>query len=243
MFGDGRRSSAAPPEGPVGLRPAGLIGPSIQGQGSVTKRKRDKRVPCAINTEASAAEGMGCVPLAQGSSTTDRDQRSRFCIARRGWGMKRRQNRLRWPRRGTWGMIRAGIFQTALWPGREATGPGGPEVDRPEGQHRPRASRVRKQMMFKIYVGNLSFDATESEVEQLFGQHGEVQSVAIVTDRDTGRSRGFGFVEMTDDAQGQAAIDAIDGSELGGRSLKVNKARPRERDQRGGGGGSGRDRW
>ena len=99
-------------------------------------------------------------------------------------------------------------------------------------------------MMFKIYVGNLSFDATESEVEQLFGQHGEVQSVAIVTDRDTGRSRGFGFVEMTDDAQGQAAIDAIDGSELGGRSLKVNKARPRERDQRGGGGGSsGRDRW
>ncbi len=101
-------------------------------------------------------------------------------------------------------------------------------------------------MMFKIYVGNLSFDATESEVEQLFGQHGEVQSVAIVTDRDTGRSRGFGFVEMTDDAQGQAAIDAIDGSELGGRSLKVNKARPRERDQRGGGGGGGgsqRDRW
>ena len=99
-------------------------------------------------------------------------------------------------------------------------------------------------MMFKIYVGNLSFDATESEVEQLFGQHGEVQSVAIVTDRDTGRSRGFGFVEMTDDAQGQAAIDAIDGFELGGRSLKVNKARPRERDQRGGGGGgSQRDRW
>lgn len=96
-------------------------------------------------------------------------------------------------------------------------------------------------MMFKIYVGNLSFEATESEVEQLFGQHGEVQSVAIVTDRDTGRSRGFGFVEMTDDAQGQAAIDAIDGSELGGRSLKVNKARPRERDQRGG--GSRRDRW
>lgn len=96
--------------------------------------------------------------------------------------------------------------------------------------------------MFKIYVGNLSFDAAESEVEQLFGQHGEVQSVTIVTDRDTGRSRGFGFVEMTDDAQGQAAIDAIDGSELGGRSLKVNKARPRERDQRGGGGGQ-RDRW
>ncbi len=96
--------------------------------------------------------------------------------------------------------------------------------------------------MFKIYVGNLSFEATESEVEQLFGQHGEVQSVAIVTDRDTGRSRGFGFVEMTDDAQGQAAIDAIDGSDLGGRSLKVNKARPRERDQRGGGGGR-RDRW
>ncbi|MEE9129917.1 MAG: RNA-binding protein [Phycisphaerales bacterium] len=97
-------------------------------------------------------------------------------------------------------------------------------------------------MMFKIYVGNLSFDAAESEVEQLFGQHGEVQSVTIVTDRDTGRSRGFGFVEMTDDAQGQAAIDAINGSELGGRTLKVNKARPRERDQRGGGGGQ-RDRW
>ena len=98
-------------------------------------------------------------------------------------------------------------------------------------------------MMFKIYVGNLSFDAAESEVEQLFGQHGEVQSVTIVTDRDTGRSRGFGFVEMTDDAQGQAAIDAINGSELGGRTLKVNKAKPRERDQRGGGGGGQRDRW
>ena len=170
----------------------------------------------------------------------------RLCVARKEVANEASSRPPRLAKAGDVGYDPGLIFQTARWPGREATGPGGREVDRPEGQHRPRASRVRKRMMFKIYVGNLSFDATESEVEQLFGQHGEVQSVAIVTDRDTGRSRGFGFVEMTDDAQGQAAIDAIDGSELGGRSLKVNKARPRERDQRGGGGGGGgsqRDRW
>ena len=100
--------------------------------------------------------------------------------------------------------------------------------------------------MFKIYVGNLSFDAAEAELKELFGQYGEVSDVAIITDRDTGRSRGFGFVEMSDDAEGQAAIDAIDGSDVGGRTLKVNKAKPRERDGRGGGGGGGgggRDRW
>ncbi len=102
-------------------------------------------------------------------------------------------------------------------------------------------------MMFKIYVGNLSFDAAEAELKELFGQYGEVSDVAIITDRDTGRSRGFGFVEMNDDTEGQAAIDAIDGSDVGGRTLKVNKAKQRERDGRGGGGGGGggggRDRW
>lgn len=98
-------------------------------------------------------------------------------------------------------------------------------------------------MMFKIYVGNLSFDAVESELKELFGQHGEVADVTIITDRDTGRSRGFGFVEMNDDTEGQAAIDAIDGSDVGGRTLKVNKAKPRDRDGRGGGGGGGRNRW
>ena len=97
--------------------------------------------------------------------------------------------------------------------------------------------------MFKIYVGNLSFDAVESELKELFGQHGEVADVTIITDRDTGRSRGFGFVEMNDDTEGQAAIDAIDGSDVGGRTLEVNEAKPRERDGRGGGGGGGRNRW
>jgi RNA recognition motif-containing protein len=90
----------------------------------------------------------------------------------------------------------------------------------------------------KIYVGNLSFKATESDVEQLFNQHGEVDSVSIVLDRQTGRSRGFAFVEMKNDEQARAAIAALNGNEVDGRSLTVNEARPRE-NRAGAGGGYG----
>jgi len=79
-----------------------------------------------------------------------------------------------------------------------------------------------------IYVGNLSYSATEEDLKVLFGQHGEVASVNIVTDRYSGQSKGFGFVEMPEDQQAQTAISELDGYMFKGRSLKVNKARPRE---------------
>jgi len=98
--------------------------------------------------------------------------------------------------------------------------------------------------MINIYVGNLSFKATEDDVREAFGAHGEVLKVGIIMDRDSGRSRGFGFVEMADKEEGLAAIEALNGTELGGRSLTVNEARPREERGGGGGGGGGRgDRW
>ena len=90
----------------------------------------------------------------------------------------------------------------------------------------------------KLYVGNLSYQVDSSELEQLFGQHGTVVSAQIINDRDTGRSKGFGFVEMGSDEEAQAAIAALNGQEHGGRALTVNEARPRE--DRGGGGGGGR---
>jgi cold-inducible RNA-binding protein len=93
-----------------------------------------------------------------------------------------------------------------------------------------------------IYVGNLDFSSTEDSIRALFEQHGEVTSVKIITDRYTGRSRGFGFVEMANDEEGKAAISALDGKELDGRPLKVNEARPRT-ERGGGGGGSSRERW
>lgn len=77
-----------------------------------------------------------------------------------------------------------------------------------------------------IYVGNLPWSATEDEVRDLFAQHGEVDSVRLITDRDTGRARGFGFVEMEDEAA-RAAIEALDGTDMGGRALKINEAKPR----------------
>src|SRR5437667_5134077 len=91
----------------------------------------------------------------------------------------------------------------------------------------------------KLYVGNLSYDVDSSAPEQLFGAHGTVQSAQIITDRDTGRSKGFGFVEMGSDAEAQAAIAALNGQENGGRALTVNEAKPREDRPRGGGGGGG----
>jgi RNA recognition motif-containing protein len=90
--------------------------------------------------------------------------------------------------------------------------------------------------MKRIYVGNLPFSATEDEVRELFGQHGTVNSVNLISDRETGRPRGFGFVEMEEDGA-DSAISALDGTMMGGRSLKVNEARPRESRPRGGGGG------
>ena len=92
-------------------------------------------------------------------------------------------------------------------------------------------------MAKKLYVGNLTFDATDAELTELFSQHGQVQSVQIVTDRDTGRSRGFAFVEMSEGAD--AAIAALNGQDFKGRNLTVNEARPRKESGGGGGGGRG----
>ena len=89
----------------------------------------------------------------------------------------------------------------------------------------------------KLYVGNLSYNVTSSDLEQLFGQHGQVTSAQVINDRDTGRSKGFGFVEMSSDDEATAAIAAVNGLQHDGRTLTVNEARPKE--ERGGGGGGG----
>ena len=97
--------------------------------------------------------------------------------------------------------------------------------------------------MKKIYVGNLPYSATEDELRELFSQHGDVTSVSLVNDRETGRPRGFGFVEMADE-DADLAVQALDGAQMGGRTLKVNEARPRENGGGGGGGGfRQRPRW
>jgi cold-inducible RNA-binding protein len=111
-----------------------------------------------------------------------------------------------------------------------------------------------------IFVGNLSFNTGEDELRQLFEGYGQVDRVSIMTDRDTGRSRGFGFVEMASNEDGEKAIAALNGSQVGGRTINVNEARPKtertggggggggfrdrgDRGGRGGGGGGRRDRW
>jgi cold-inducible RNA-binding protein len=103
-----------------------------------------------------------------------------------------------------------------------------------------------------IFVGNLSFGATEDTVRSLFEQYGTVERVSIVTDRDTGRAKGFGFVEMTGDAEAERAISSLNGQELDGRNLTINEARPKEdrgggfgggRGGNGGGGGGRQKRW
>lgn len=88
--------------------------------------------------------------------------------------------------------------------------------------------------MLNIYVGNLPFSATEEEVNDLFAEHGSVDRVKLITDRDTGRPRGFGFVEMSNDNEGRAAIEALNGFDMDGRKLTVNEARPREARPSGG---------
>lgn len=91
--------------------------------------------------------------------------------------------------------------------------------------------------MKNIFVGNLSFDATESAVRAMFEQYGTVDRVNLVTDRDTGRARGFGFVEMGNDSEGNNAIAALNGRDMDGRALNINEARPKENRTGGGGGG------
>lgn len=104
-------------------------------------------------------------------------------------------------------------------------------------------------MAKKLYVGNLSYDTTDSDLNNLFGPHGTVQSAQVIMDRDAGRSKGFGFVEMNSDQEAQAAIAALNGQDVKGRALTVNEARPREErggsrggysGSRGGNGGGGR---
>ena len=104
--------------------------------------------------------------------------------------------------------------------------------------------------MKNIFVGNLDFNTSEDELRNLFGAYGQVDRVSIMTDRDTGRSRGFGFVEMSSTEDGEKAIAALNGTQLGGRTLNVNEARPKVergggggRDRGGRGGGGGRNRW
>lgn len=96
--------------------------------------------------------------------------------------------------------------------------------------------------MKNIFVGNLSYEATEEEVRQLFEQFGTVDRVSLITDRETGRPRGFGFCEMSNDEEGDAAIEQLNGVTLSGRALNINEARPRATGGGGGGGGRGRDR-
>ena len=96
-------------------------------------------------------------------------------------------------------------------------------------------------MTIRLFVGNLNFKTSSEDLQELFGQVGEVQSASVVTDRETGRSRGFGFVEMATKEEGEAAIQRFNGQELGGRALNVNEAKPREdRGGNRGGGGGGR---
>lgn len=100
-------------------------------------------------------------------------------------------------------------------------------------------------MSKKLYVGGLPYSVTDERLEEVFGEHGTIESARVITDRDTGRSRGFGFVEMENQAEAESAIAALNGTDLDGRTLTVNEARPRE-DRSGGFGGSrggGGNRW
>lgn len=95
----------------------------------------------------------------------------------------------------------------------------------------------------KLYVGNLPYSATESDISGKCAEFGSVESVKLITDRDTGRSKGFGFVEMGTDSEAQAAISGLNGVDYDGRPMKVNEAKPQENRGGGGGGGRGGNRW
>jgi len=103
---------------------------------------------------------------------------------------------------------------------------------------------LRPKVFFvNIFVGSLSFTSREEDLREAFSTHGEVTSARIITDRETGRSRGFGFVEMPNDDEARKAIDALNGKEFDGRTINVNEARPKPDRGGGGGGGGRRDRW
>ena len=111
---------------------------------------------------------------------------------------------------------------------------------------RPRMAEAQKERPVQIFVGNLAFTVTEQDVRELFAPYGVVERITLMTDRETGRPRGFGFVEMADDTAAQAAITALNGQELAGRALNVNEARQREERRPSGGGprgGGGGRRW
>ena len=95
---------------------------------------------------------------------------------------------------------------------------------------------ARNESLKKLYVGNLPFSMTEEELREIFEQHGSTVSVRVITDRETGRSRGFGFVEFEDESNAEKALQALDGRDMGGRALRVNEAQDRDKDRRGGGG-------
>lgn len=95
----------------------------------------------------------------------------------------------------------------------------------------------------RLYVGNLSYSTTNDELKDLLGAYGQVESADIIIDRETGRSKGFGFVEMSDESDADAAINALHGTEQGGRTITVNEAKPRAPRGGGGYGGGGGDRW
>jgi cold-inducible RNA-binding protein len=98
--------------------------------------------------------------------------------------------------------------------------------------------------MYKLFVGGLPFSTNDDELSQMFSAHGTVASAKVITDRDTGRSKGFGFVEFESDEEGKAAEKAMNGSDVGGRSITVNEARPmKPRENRGGGFGGGNNRY
>src|SRR6185295_414698 len=150
--------------------------------------------------------------------------------------------------------LRSRSLQRASEPG-SSTATVSPKPIRFAASFHPKGERYIS-MSTKLYVGNLAFQTTSQELQQLFGQAGTVQSASVVEDRDTGRSRGFAFVEMSSEEEATSAIDQFNGKEVGGRALKVNEAKPRENrggggrgfsDNRGGGyGGNGRrseSRW
>jgi RNA recognition motif-containing protein len=125
----------------------------------------------------------------------------------------------------------------------EASPPAPDEVNKAEDYFSPRQVRLFSiqdhSMGKKLYVGNLSYGVTDSDLQAMFGAHGNVRSAQVIMDRDTGRSKGFGFVEMDSDQEAQAAITALNGQEKDGRALTVNEARPKTEGGRGGGGGGG----
>jgi len=102
------------------------------------------------------------------------------------------------------------------------------------------ARAIESDFLMKLYVGNLSFNTSESQLRELFAAHGEVSSASLVMDRETGRPRGFGFVEFSNPEHAKAAINALNGKSIDGRDLTVNEAKPRESGGGGGGGGGGR---